>query len=135
MGHCRTLEPRKDVVKVKTATKYINFFGDLDDYHFLLLGTTKRIKLMVTTTAPDENEVTLELDDRSDRFEIGFPIYKEFNKVEHKGKIIGYNSKHQLYEVEYEDGDKEEFYHNKIHAHKDCVKIAPSKSKKKNIQI
>ena len=34
MGHCRTLEPRKDVVKVKTATKYINFFGDLDDYLF-----------------------------------------------------------------------------------------------------
>ena len=45
--------------------------------------------------------MTLELDDRLDRFEIGFPIYKEFNKVEHKGKIIGYDSKHRLYEVEY----------------------------------
>ena len=75
--------------------------------------------------------MTLELDDILDGFEIGFTIYKEFNKVEHKGKIIGYNSKHRLYEVEYEDGDKEKFYHNKIHAHKYCVKIAPSKSKKK----
>ena len=106
----------------------------IDYCHFLLPGTTKRIKLKVTTTEPDENEVTLELDDRSDRFEIGMPLYKEFNKVEHKRKIIGYNLKHQLYEVEYEDGNKEEFYHNKIHGHKDCVKIAPTKSKK-TIQI
>ena len=46
-------------------------------------------------------------------------VYMEFDKVEHKGKIIGYDSWPRLYEVEYEDGYKEEFYHNEVHAHKD----------------
>ena len=64
------------------------------NYHFLLLGTTKRIISKVTATAKEDNEVKLKLDDRSGRFEIVMSIYKEFNKVEHKGKIIGYNLKH-----------------------------------------
>lgn len=58
------------------------------------------------------------------------PIFKEFDKIEHKGKVIGYNSQHRLYEVEYKDEDKEESYHNEIHVHKDQMKISPTKLKK-----
>ena len=102
----------------------------IDNYHFLLPGTIKRIKLKVSEDAPTANDVTLKLDHRLEQFKIGIPVFKEFNKVEHKGKVIGYDSQHRLYEVEYEDGDKEEFDHNKIHAHKNWVKISPTKSKK-----
>ena len=91
----------------------------IDDYHNLLPGTTKWIKSKESENAPTENNVTIELDDWSERFPVGMPVYKEFDKVEHKGKIIGYDSRHRLYKVEYEDGDKEEFYHNELHTHKD----------------
>ena len=53
------------------------------------------------------------------------------DNIEHKGKIIGYNSKHQFYEVQYADGDKEEFYHNEIHAHQDWVKLINTEMKQK----
>ena len=43
-------------------------------------------------------------------------MYEVFNNEEYKRKIIGYDSKHQLYEIEYEDGDKEAFYDNEIYA-------------------
>ena len=33
-----------------------------------------------------------------------------------------YYSKNQLYEVEYEDGDREKIYHNEIHAHLNQIK-------------
>ena len=77
-----------------------------------------------------EYNVINELDDWSERFPVGMPMYKEFDKVEHKGKIIGYDSWHMLYEVEYEDRDKEEFYHHEVHAHKDWVELGPTKQKK-----
>ena len=57
-------------------------------------------------------------------------VYKEFDKIEQKGKIIWYSLKYWLYEVEYEDGEKEEFYHNEINAHQDWMKIVPTRSKK-----
>ena len=57
-------------------------------------------------------------------------IYKEFDKMECKGKVTGYDSRHRLYEVEYKDGDKEEFYHIEIHAHKDKAKITLTKARK-----
>ena len=91
----------------------------IDDYHFLLPGTTKRIKSKVSEDAPTANNVTTKLDDRTERFKLGMPIFKEFDKNGNKGNIIGYDSLHRLYEVEYEDGNKEEFYHNEIHVHKD----------------
>ena len=91
----------------------------INNYHFLLPGITKQIKAKVSDNAPTANNVTPKLDDRLEKFKIGMPIFKEFDKVEHKGKIIGYDSRHRFYEVEYEDGDKKEFYHNEIHAHKD----------------
>ena len=80
-----------------------------DYYHYLLPGTTKRIKSKVSDNAPTLNNVTLELDDISEQFKIGMLVFKKFDKVEHKGKFIGYDSQHRLYEVEYENGDKEEF--------------------------
>ena len=43
--------------------------------------------------------------------------FKGFNNEEYKGKIIEYDLKNWLYEVEYEDGDKEGFYYNKNPAH------------------
>ena len=91
----------------------------IDDYHFLLPRTTDQVKSKVSEDASVANDVTLKLDDRLEQFKYGLPIFKEFEKVEHKGKVIEYDSWYQLYEVEYKDGDKEEFYHNKIHAHKD----------------
>ena len=76
-------------------------------YHYLLPGTTKQIKSKEAENAPTENNVTIELDDQSERFPVGMPVYKEFNKVEHKGNIISYDSQHRLYELDYEDINKE----------------------------
>ena len=38
------------------------------------------------------------------------------------GTIIGYDPTHKLYQIEYTDGDREEMYHNEVHAHKDPIK-------------
>ena len=65
----------------------------IGDYHFLLPGTMKQIKAKVSEDAPTVNDVTTKLDNRTERFKLGMPIFKEFDKVEHKGKIIGYNSR------------------------------------------
>ena len=40
-----------------------------------------------------------------------------FNGIEYKGSTMGYSQKYWLYQVEYEDGNKEELYHNEIHTH------------------
>ena len=45
-----------------------------------------------------------------------------FGNTEYKEKIIEYDSKNRLYNVEYNDGDTEEFYHNKIHGHRNQTK-------------
>ena len=74
-------------------------------YHYLTPGTTKHMKLKLSD------------DDQSGYFKVCFTIYKVFHDKEYKGKIIRYDSKHQLYQVEYENGDQEEFYHNGIHVH------------------
>ena len=91
----------------------------IDDYHHLTPGTTERIKSK--TTNNDNDGICMDLNDRSKRFKIVFPIFKVFDNVEYKGKIIGYNSKQRLYEVEYEDEDNEDFYHNEVHAHRNRV--------------
>ena len=41
---------------------------------------------------------------------MGFQIFKVFDNKEYKRKIIGYNSQHRLYQVEYKDSDKDEFF-------------------------
>merc|ERR1739836_31302 len=94
----------------------------IDDYHDLTPGTTKRICDKYPDDDGDDDGVSFDLDNRTKRFDIGFPIYKVFDNKEYKGKIIGYDSQHRLYQVQYEDGDKEEFYHNEIHAHRNRTK-------------
>ena len=87
----------------------------IDDYHYLTPGTTKQTK---SKPSDDNNKgISMELDNQSPHFKLGFQVFKVFDNEEYKGKIIGYDSKHRLYEVEYEDGDNEAFYHNKMHAH------------------
>ena len=46
----------------------------IDDYHFLLLGTTKQIKSKVSDDSPETNDVTLKLDDRLKRFKIDMQV-------------------------------------------------------------
>ena len=103
------------------------------DYHDLTPGTIKRICDKYPDDDGDDDGLLFDLDNRTKRFDIGFPIYKVFDNKEYKGKIIGYNSQHQLYQIQYEDGDKEEFYHNKIHAHLKRTKSRRSTSDKKRL--
>ena len=63
------------------------------------------------------DEINEELDDGSKIFENGTKVYKVSNDVQYKGSVIKYNPKTKLYQIEYEDCDQEEFYHNEIHAH------------------
>ena len=50
---------------------------NIDNYHFLLPGTIKQIKLKVSKDVPSaNNDVTLKLDDRSKQYKIGMPIFK-----------------------------------------------------------
>ena len=81
-------------------------------------GITKQICDKHSDDNNDDESVSYDLDNRTKQFDIGFPIYKVVVNREYKRKIIGYDSQHRLYQVRYEDGDKEEFYHNKIHAHR-----------------
>ena len=89
--------------------------GAIDNYHYSTPGTTKRIKSK--PSVDDDEDISTDLDDQSTCFKIGFLIFKVFDNKEYKVKIVGYDSKNQLYQVEYEDGDKEEFYHNEIHGY------------------
>ena len=91
----------------------------IDDYHFLTPRTTKTIKLKAIHDDVDEELDDEELDDGSKRFENGCKVFKFFNNVEYKGSVVGYNPKNKLYQVQYKDGDQEEFYHNEVHAHKE----------------
>lgn len=88
----------------------------IDDYLHLTPDTTKQTKSK--TTDDNDNGIPMELNDPSTHFKICFPFFKGFDNEEYKGKIIGYDSKHRLYEVEYEDGDSKYSYHNKMHAHR-----------------
>ena len=56
-------------------------------------------------------------DDGSDQYPIGFKIYKTFNGTEHEGTITAYEANNQLYQISYDDGDQEEFYHNEVNQH------------------
>ena len=63
----------------------------IDDYQDLVPGTTKRIKSRENN---DDGDVSIELDDRTSRYPIGFNIFKVFDGIQHKGTISGNNSKH-----------------------------------------
>ena len=92
----------------------------IDDYHYLIWSTTKQTKSKLTKD--DDDGISTELDDRSTRFKLGFQLYKVFRNKEYKEKIIGYDSKNRLYNVEYDHGDTEELYHNEVHSHRNWSK-------------
>ena len=97
-----------------------------DFYHFVP-GTTKNIKLK-----PDLEEVPNDMDDDSERNDVGTTIYKMFSGIEYQGKVTGYDPSAKVYHVEYEDGDCEDFYHLEIKQHR---KIDKSLVKKKRFKF
>ena len=82
----------------------------IDDYHFLTPDTTKRIKLKDVSS--EEDEIDTNVDDGSERFKIGFRIYKLFNGTQYKGTVVGYDETNKLYKIKYDDGNAEQMYHN-----------------------
>lgn len=54
--------------------------------------------------------------------------YLQYSLVQNiKEKGVGYNPKNRLYQVKYEDEDKADFYHNRIHGYRNhqlpCAKF------------
>ena len=47
-------------------------------------------------------------------FHLGTIVFKVFGKVEHKGKVTGYNPVTKLYQIVYDDDDTEQYYHNEV---------------------
>ena len=83
----------------------------IDGYHHFTPGTTKKIKSKhIEEPAEDMRAV----DDDSARLHVGTTVFKVFGKVEHRGTVTGYNPKTKLYNITYDDDDREEYYHNEV---------------------
>ena len=54
------------------------------------------------------------VDDNSTRFQVGIVVFKVFKKVEHTGKVTGYNPVAKSYQIVYDDEDTEQYYHNEV---------------------
>ena len=54
------------------------------------------------------------VDDSSTRFYVGKPVFKVFSKVEHRGKVTGYDPVNKLYHIVYDDDGTKEYYHNDV---------------------
>ena len=65
----------------------------IDDYHHFSPGTTKKIKPK-HVEKPTEDMDTV--DDNSTRFHVGTPVFKVSRKVEHQGKVTGYDLVNKL---------------------------------------
>ena len=65
----------------------------IDDFHYFVPGTTKRINEKII---PDEMK---EVDDDSERHKIGTNVWKIFGPTEHQGKIVGYDSIKKYYQL------------------------------------
>ena len=64
---------------------------------------------------------------------LDFRFIKFLTTENTKGRsLIGYDYQHCLYQIQYEDGDKQELYHNKIHAHCNCMMSWKAASNNKN---
>ena len=46
-----------------------------------------------------------DVDDTSTRFHVGTVVFNVFGKVEHRGKVTGYNPVTKLYQIVYDDDD------------------------------
>ena len=107
-----TLAPKKKLTgkKLKEA---------IEDYHNFTPGMSKKIKEEVETNDP------YGFDDGTTRHSIGTKVWKVFGGLEYEGTIIGYIHKQKWYHILYNDGDTEDFYHNKVKDH-----LKPTRSKK-----
>ena len=83
----------------------------IDNYHQFSPGTTKKVKSKhLEEPANDMHDV----DDNSTRFHVGTIVFKVFGKVEHRGKVTGFDPVNKLYHIVYNDDDSEEYYHNEV---------------------
>ena len=108
------MEPHLNAKKLRQA---------IDDFFLLAPATTKPKKRAKQHIPPT--------DDGSPRFKLGTTIYKLFDGIQYKGKIISYDADASLYKIRYEDNDEEEMYHLEVKAH---LKPIP-KSKRKNKKL
>ena len=81
----------------------------MDEFYGYAPGTTKIIKSK-PKKLPDMKEV----DNGSTRFPLGTYVCKVFNDIEYKGKVQGYDPRKKLYFIVYNNGDKKDYYHNKV---------------------
>ena len=71
-----------------------------------------------------------DVDDGSERFGLGKTVYKDFNDIEYRGKLQGYNPHTKLYFIVHDDGDKEDYYHNEVKEYcEDNIKRHPRKKR------
>ena len=97
----------------------------IDDFYGYAPGTTKTIK-----SKPDKLPDMKDVDDGSERYGHGTIVYKVFNDIEYKGTVQGYDPHRKLYFIVYEDGDKEDYYHNEVKAYcEDNVKRHPRRKR------
>ena len=82
-----------------------------DYYHHFSPGTTKKIK---SKHVEEPADAMADVDDTSTRFHVGTVVFKVFRKVEHRGKVTGYNPVTKLYQIFYDDDDTEQYYHNEV---------------------
>ena len=52
-------------------------------------------------------------------------IFKVFGKVEHTGKVTGYNPVTKLYQIVYDDDDTEQYYNNEVRDQLPRIKYDP----------
>lgn len=72
----------------------------IDDYNHFTPGITKKVKSKhIEELADDMTDV----DDNSTRFHVGTVAFKVFGKVEHRGKVVGYDPVTKLYQIVYDD--------------------------------
>ena len=83
----------------------------IDDYHYFTPGTTKKVKSKHIEEPTDD---IADVDDNSTRFHVGTVVFKVFRKVEHRGKVVGYDPVTKLYQIVYDNDDTEQYYHNKV---------------------
>ena len=83
----------------------------IDDYHHSTPGTTKKVKSKHIKEPADD---MADVDGTSTCFHVGTVVLKVFGKVEHQGKVVGYDPVTKLYQIVYEDDDTEQYYHNEV---------------------
>ena len=83
----------------------------IDDYCHFTPGTTKKIKSKHVEITADN---MVDVDDTSTGFYVCTVIFKVVGKVEHRGKIVGYDPVNKLYQIVYGDDYTKQYYHNEV---------------------